>query len=217
MTLLLRVSVFRSFPDTILIKVPKGEALTLPPLTAPFEKNALAHQLGMAGIHARVDDEHPGRWEPEIRRAEFAQRGERAHKTRMREAQAAVIMSGALDLAARERGALVKKLHEVNDEKEGLKKKIAAAKSKVFEGGAYMDPVAFRALEARLGEAKLEVQAIQARLGELRRAEKEENAQARREEADRFVECARRMLDEETFFAILAAANDGDDEEGDRR
>ncbi len=73
---------------------------------------------------------------------------------------------------------------------------------------------AFRGMEQQLETLKQESQAIQVRLGELRKAEKDANRRIGKSEDQRFREAARRMLDAETFEELTAiASEDGEDAE----
>lgn len=106
----------------------------------------------------------------------------------------------------RERGAVMQRKHAIDQEVREVKLRLAEARTEVATRGTYMDPSQYRDLERKQEGLKLESQALQARLGELRKAEKEANRQSHDAENERFRQAARRLLDPETYQAIAAAA-----------
>lgn len=210
----IRVFVFPERPDSLLVIAPEGASeLKLPALSVPFEKGPVAYALGTAGIEARVVETVPGRWSHVMQRAAKDERAERAQQDRLRQAKEAAILKGSAVAEVRERAEAITRKQLVDEEIARLKGQIKEARSKAHTRGVYMDPDRFRRMERRLEELKLESQAIQARLGELKQAEKEANKKLRREETERFVAAARRLLDAETFEEILTASQEDDEDE----
>jgi hypothetical protein len=216
----IRIFVFPERPDALLVHVPEGKPLALPVLSTPFVKGEVSSACKLAGVDVRVRESTPGRWTPALERAKNDERGEIAQRQRLREATEAKILADTGDPIFKDRAEVLRRKHLVDEEIGRLKTQIGDAKASVRARGVYMDPHAYRRLEAKLAGLKVESQALQARLGELREAEKERDRAAHDAERStflgRFVEAAREMLDPETFAEIVAAANeaaDGDDEE----
>jgi hypothetical protein len=216
----LRVTVFPTRPEAILIVVAddaKGE-LSLPPLAAPFESQAVAASLSAAGVLARLIEGTPGRWSEAIRKAASDAKAERKNREKTILALQATLYRGSADPLLRDRGELTEQKMRIDEEIRLLKKQISDAHAEARAHGTYMDRKQFRDIQARADSLGFESQALQARLGELKRQEKARNREASRIEQDRFerrfIAAARDMLEPDTFDQIMAAALDDEDEEG---
>jgi len=219
----LRIFVFPERPDALLIHVSEDHEgpLSLPSLPFPFTAQDTAKACGDAGIKATVRESVPGRWTYALEKAKKDDEAERSQKGRLEHALRASIMRGSIDQSERDRAAIMRQKIVVDGEIADLKKKVGAAKASLITKGVYMNPVDFRRLEARLEAAKINSQALQAQLGELKKREKEQNAaeHAEREKAfeRRFIALAKESLDAETFADLVDAAradveDDGDDD-----
>ena len=94
-----------------------------------------------------------------------------------------------------------------------LKAEIAEARSKAFTSGQYMPPGVYRAKERRLKDLKDESQALQTRIGELRRAEAAERDVEHRVYAERFVKVAEEILPEGLLQRIHGRLQEDEDED----
>jgi hypothetical protein len=144
-------------------------------------------------------------------------RAEAGQRQRQQEATFAALARGAADPDVRERGEFLQRKQQVDEALASARTRLSAAKAAAWTSGTRMDPAAFRALEEEVRRLGLESQALQTRLGELRRAEKERNREASRAENERFARrfqaAARAVLEPEVYEQLLAVA-DGEEEEG---
>lgn len=211
----LRIFVFPERPDCLLVCVPDTTGrVALPELSAPFTKYDVAKACGDARVLARVGEMTPGRWTPTMQRAAVEARAERAQQNRLREASEAALLRGSAAAEVKERGEAIVRKHQIDEQIRDLKAKIGKAKSVAATSGKFLTVSAFRGMEQQLETLKQESQAIQVRLGELRKAEKDANRRIGKSEDQRFREAARRMLDAETFEELTAiASEDGEDAE----
>jgi hypothetical protein len=217
----IRVTVFTTRPDALLIVVAddaQGE-LSLPPLAAPFDAPVVTAALASAGVAARLIEGVPGRWTEAIRKAASDARAERKNREKTRLALQATLYRGSGDPILRDRGELTEKKMRIDDEIRALKKQISDANAEARTRGVYMERKQFRDLQARADSLGFESQALQARLGELKREEKDRNREASRLENERFerrfIAAARELLEPEAYEQLMAAAREDDEDEGD--
>lgn len=104
----------------------------------------------------------------------------------------------------RERSELIVRKQEVDEKSRQLKEKIAEAKTGAYVNGVYVSD--FHDMQSELLKYKSESQAIQTRLSELRKEEKEENKKRTRNELERFKQEAFKILEPEVFEKIEIAA-----------
>jgi hypothetical protein len=218
-----RITVFPEWPEALLVLVDEDAegVLVLPPLPVPFDRAGVVEAAKEAGFLARVAEGTPGRWKPVMDKAAQDLRAERGQRQRQEEATFAALARGAADPDVRERGELIDRKQHVDEALAAAKTKLGAAKNAAWTSGTRMEPAAFRALEEEVRRLGNESQALQTRLGELRRAEKDRNREASRVENERFARrfqaAARAMLDPEVYERLLAAAAteaEGEDEDG---
>lgn len=139
-----------------------------------------------------------------------AEKATRANQQKHAEMTNAALLAGSSVPEIRERAELVRRKLEVDEQLAELKKKIGRAKAAAFERGEYLPAKEYRRLEGRQLALKNESQALQARLGELRR----EEARTAGVENDRFVHTflrqAKRDLPPETFAMLESRAREFD-------
>lgn len=194
----MRVVVFPEWPEAILILMSDGEsALSLPQLSVPFDRVAIAASLRTAGITPRVQEQAPGRWTTALSMARQAERAERFARQKEHEAAQAQIMTAASDDAEAERAELILEKHNVDDEIRQLKAKLGKARSTAATRGQYMAPHEYRRLEDRLAKRQERSLAIQVRLGELKKARKAANQVEHRARSELFEKAAHEVLGEE--------------------
>lgn len=208
----LRVMVFPDRPDCILFYVPDGMRLIIPPIPSPFYKTTTSAALSSAGLNYRLTESVPGRWTESVLLMKKAERAERAQLQKVREATMAVLDRSGGPLAQNRAEAISKK-HEVDERIREAKAWIGRAKSNSFARGTYEDPDRYRRKERELYELQQESLALQARLGELKKLEKAENRAAAKDENERFVKAAYRVLSQEKLDLILDAVADDLDAE----
>jgi len=208
---MIRVAVFPDRPECVLFFVPEDECIQLPEMRPPFTKSMISEALRAQGI-PRVDvfETVPGRWTQAMSKAMNSERAARRSQQNQAEATQAAMLRGASHADVRERSVLLLHKQNVDGQIRDLKEWIGNAKARVVSHGEYEDPHRFRQKEASLEELKQESQAIQSRLGELRKIEKARNIADGESRLERFKRKARELLDEEMFLRI---ENEADAEE----
>jgi hypothetical protein len=204
--------VFPEWPEALLVLVDEeaSGALVLPPLPVPFDRAATVEATRESGFSARVSEGVPGRWKPAMAKAANELRSERGQRHRQQEAVYATLARGAADPDLRERGEILQRKQRTDETIATLRAKIGEAKIAARTSSAFMDPSAFHALEEQVRQLGLESQALQTRLGELKRVEKEKNRAQSRAESERFGRrfqaAARALLEPAVYERLLAAA-----------
>lgn len=205
----IRVMVFPTRPDVILIYVPEGEELWLPRMRSPFARYDVANKLGEVDMPARVSESVPGRFTEAIEKAISAERAERAQRQREEEAVriAGVIADPDATDFDKERAKLLVEKQEVDEGVRKLKAHISSVKAAAATKGEYLPPAKFRQLNDKLASAQARSIAIQARLSAIRKERHDGNV-ARQESRDRrFVEHAKQILPKETMRALWDAVD----------
>ena len=208
----IRVMIFPDRPDCILFYVPDGEALTTPPLAAPFNKKSVADAFAAVRANVRLTESTPGRWTESMKMMRKAEKAERFQLQKQREAAMVVLDRGGGDLAKTRAEAIARK-HGVDERIRDAKDWIKRAKSNAATRGQYEDAERFRRKERELSSLQTESLAIQQQLGDLRKQEKAENVKSSNEEMHLFKKAAYRVLSEQQFEEILRAMADMMDEE----
>lgn len=202
--------VFPDRPDCLLLYVPEGMKVALPEIASPFDKAGASEALTKAGLRFRITESVPGRWTTSVVMMKSAEKAERAQVQKLREASMIALERGGTDLAKNRAEAIAKK-HEVDERIREVKNWIGRAKSNLKAGRGYEEH-RYRRKERELRDLQGESLALQNRLTELRKQEKEENAAAQEEENERFRRTAYRILPREVFERIEHAAAEEDEE-----
>jgi hypothetical protein len=197
----IRVFVFSDHPEALLIVTQEGDegTVALPPLAAPFERQAVAKALGDAHVNARVGERTSGRYSGVLHRTAREARNEVAQRQNEREAADARMFALASDPDLQERGKLILRKQAVDEQLRGLKEKIGQAKSAAYAERRYLPAQEYRQMEVDLDALKTESLALQARLGELKKAEKERNRKIWEAEQGTFLK---------RFYEVVKAAVD---------
>lgn len=121
-------------------------------------------------------------------------------------------MRGSANTHVRDRAdALARKL-AVDERIRVLKETIVRASRDAARTGRYLPPQEFRALETELVQLKTDSQALQTRLGDMRKAEREQNRAHSDQVAWAFKHAAYKVLSKEQFEQLeLAALDEIDD------
>lgn len=211
----IRVMVFPTRPDVILIYVPEGEELWLPRMRSPFQRFDVAAKLGAVDIPARVSESVPGRFTTAVEKAINDERAERAQRQRENEAvrMAGVIADPQAKDFEKERAKLLIEKQEVDESVRKLKAEIGSVKAAAATRGEYLTPAKFRQLNERLSTAQARSLAIQARLSAIRKERREGNVLRQEGRDRRFIEHAKRRLPTETFQALWNAVDEDDEHE----
>jgi hypothetical protein len=188
----------------MLVHAHEGSKFQLPQLQAPFEKDAVAHAIGVSGLTVRVSVEpSTGRWGSAIGRKIREEKFERAQHQKLREAQQATLLKHSSDPLESDRASLMLRKHQVDDDLRKAKVALGQAKAKAFKHRIFLDPMAYRKLEANVEELKQESQGIQVTLGQLRKQEV-----SKKPGFDlgnkRFRDFAHKILSDELFSEIQA-------------
>jgi hypothetical protein len=169
----LRVTVFPERPESLLLLVEEGEydPIELPVLRSPFTKESVTEAFREASIPVRViENATMGRWKRALQQAAKDAKAERGARQHLEEsAKLHKMAEGTFGDLDKERANLVFQKAEVDETIKCIDLKLTNARRKAFEKGIYMKPSQFRELESSLIEAKSLSQALQFRLGELRK------------------------------------------------
>jgi len=203
-----RIVLFANRPTAMLVHAHKGSDFQLPKLRSPFEKDAVSQALGIAGLTVRVSLEvGTGRWTQSIGRKMREEKQERAQNQKLKEAQQATLLKHANDPLERDRARLMLHKHEVDEALRSAKLKLGKAKADVIKYHKYMDPLAYRKLEAQVEALKQESQGIQVTLGQLRRQEADQDNTSYEIKLKRFKGFARKVLSDELFEELESLAD----------
>lgn len=210
-----RLTVFPDRPDCLVVYLPEGSTLPLPPLASPFTRDGVSEACAQAGLDVRVSEGTPGKWDAAYRALRRAEASERGQRQRLREAAKNAERLGCESLAARSRAESLARKNEVDENIRVLKAELNEAKSRAFTSGQYLPVRTYRTKEKRLQVLKDESQALQTRIGELREAERREcgflNAEHRKERrayAEEFMKVARDLLPEAALQRIHGVLQD---------
>ena len=202
----LRIAVFKDRPNCLLVLANQDGPVRLPELRAPFDRAEVSDALRDAGLPIRVVESVAGRWTQTALRLARDEKAERNKEQRTKEAVSVALGRNSEIASVREHSEALQKKQEVDERLRLLKQELSKAKSKVYTHGTYMKPGIFHEKQAELERLKLESQALQVRLGELRKEEKMANMTKANQVAERFVSVAREALDPDLFEAILSEA-----------
>ena len=200
-------------PECLLVIVPEGLSGTihLPILTIPFTRTGVREAIGQHSLvsldhdrclRARVFETTPGRWASAMTKARNEERSARAQQQRQAELTQAAIMNGSNVPLIRDRAEAVIRKNEIDATLAQLKVEFGRVRADAAVHGRYIEPRRYRAMEERIEGLKAESQALQTRLGELRRQEKRQNIANSDGGNAAFRKTARRMLDPNVFDAI---------------
>lgn len=209
---MLRICVFETHPDTILVQAQDGDPVSLPVLRAPFTKPSVAAALRTAGVKALVVETVAGRWTRAAIDARAAERGASGERATREAALRAQAMRSSVDPGERDRARMSQRIAEIAAEQRVVNAKISEAATHHHRTGLYVDRHAFVALQSRRDRLKEEMTAVQAKMTSLKVAQKAVNVAAHAKEqevfANRFLAAAKEVLDRETLAALVAMASD---------
>ncbi len=191
-----RIHVFPDRPEFILIYAPPG-SFQLPRLGSPFVQGEVKEACNLAGLEVRVSEAVPGRWTKAMLKAKSDARAERRQRQNLKVAVEATVLRGASSEDERERAELLLDKQRVDEDLARLKLELREAMNRVHTEGRYMPRREFQRKEARIEQLKLESQAIQVRLSELKAAEKARNIARdvdREGEQTRYIKTLRAVL-----------------------
>ncbi len=102
-------------------------------------------------------------------------------------------------------------MNELDEERLAIEGQISASSARFHASGERGDPLWFSKAKLALGHRKRLRQRVQERLGTLRRAEKaEHHASTSAAFERRFIQAAKAMLPQETYEALVRAAQNGE-------
>jgi hypothetical protein len=182
--------VFVESPDALLIVVPEGETMQVPECVPPFTRDGVASAFRAAGIDARVSDGRTSHWRSAIGQARANERAERGGTERRREAVASARLRSSPSATVRDHAAAMAMKHAVDDELRALKNR-----------GEQSTP--------RAVFLKAESQALQVKLGQLRRVE---HRSAQRQHVDALHQAMQETLTVEQLEDVRARAREIQDE-----
>lgn len=170
---MLRVTVFKHDDDFLLVYAPDVAIVEIPDLEPPFTKESVQRAFTEEGLEVHVTEDVIGRELRELLRIRRSdQRAERSQKLRMEEAAHAAEARGSLDPTLQEKGAILLRKQEIDEELRQVKLKIRVAQDKVASNGRYMPRSEYQQLLHQEGTLKQDSQACQVRLSQLRKANK---------------------------------------------
>lgn len=171
-----RLMVFPDRPDCLVLYLPIGMDLRLPPIASPFSKHDVGLACAQAGLDVRVSEGTPGKWGAAYRSLHHAEAAERNQRNYLATAAANADRRGSGSMAAASRAEAIEAKAKVDEEIRALKAEIGKAKSDAFAKGKYLPVEIFRNKEKRLKDLRDESQALQVKIGELKQKEKAERA-----------------------------------------
>lgn len=211
----IRVLTFATRPDVLLITVREGADFYLPRLRSPFDRHTVARALLDREIPAYVSEASAtGRYDKPLTKDEHDAKATRAQQAREAEAARAVEIRHSPNATTTElqRAELILDKQRIDCELRDLKAEIGRAKALAATRGTFLPVETFRRKERQIVELQTKSLAVQHRLGELKKQFKKENiekANAKRQTAlERFRDCARELLPEQTYLAIWAMTED---------
>lgn len=188
--------------SAFLVSVPSGD-VTLPKLSAPFRVGDVKVACAEGGVEARIIVGLPDQREArQLRRVRLA----RAAEQKARESFTAAVQRTSVAVEVRSWAEALERKNAIDDELRRVKAELGQARSRVFTSGQYADPSWYRGTESRAEKLKLESQALQQRLGELRRKEQKNLRSIADETAHAFVRFAKNYLEEDEFNELLEEA-----------
>lgn len=202
----LSVSTFSSDPDFLLVWAPQEGTVRLPEMSAPFTIMNVKAAFRQAGIEVVVTESVVGRELREVVRLRRQQaRDATRQQQQLRQSYESAVLRGATSVAVGQHAECLAKKLEVDEELRQTRQHYQAVCAAKNVDGVRMDRHAFLRLQQRLEQLKQESQALQYRMGELRRQQKEENKQASDND---FRQAARRILSAEQFDQVVQAIAD---------
>lgn len=201
-----RVMLFPDKPQAILIHVPGGQSLWLPPLATPFDLDAVCGALDDHDVSHVTTEGDAGKWWVNATQQEKEEKAERAsqEKQQLAERMVRIKLSPAATTFEKQRAELVLEKQKADDELRRLKLAISKAKSNAYLQGTYLTTRDFREKQQRLADLQMVSLALQARLGELRRQRSEAARDSEESRQRRFIEKAKRYLTRDQYLAIWA-------------
>lgn len=200
----LRVTLFPEHPQTILIYVPPGQSLWLPPLPTPFDLDRVRDALDARDVPHDTREGDRNRWRRNLQQGENDDRSVQVQQQRVEQAarHVEITLSPTATTFEKQRSEVVLMKDKVDDEIRQLKGEISHARAVAAARGVREDPDVFGAKKRRLADLQTASIALQRRLGEMRSQSRERASAPGRDQ--RFIEKARRHLTRDQFLAIWA-------------
>ncbi len=204
----IRVFVFPARTDVLLIYAPSHQSFWLPRIAAPFERSSVAKLLGDHDISAVVRDSVPGRFTQTVQKAIDADKAARRIEDHRRQAAHRVRVQLDPDASTHEkqRVALVARLDDLKSRLRDLQQQIEEISR---DDALHKRPSASDALRAKRVEIRKladDRAAIEAKLREIRIAEKAANKAKSSDRERRFIELVRGALTEVEWTRLWTEA-----------
>lgn len=201
-----RIALFPERPDFILIMATKKGEVQFPPLVAPFDRFDVHAAFRDAQMEVRSFETVPGRWSQAMMKMANEEKAERSQRAKLDMATQVAIGKQSVSTTVRGHSEALGEKLKIDQEIRDLKVELGNIRSNSWATGRYIDPSVYRSKEKRLEDLKLESQALQNRMGELKKAERQRNIEANSGKLGRFKAVAKKVLPPETFNLILAQA-----------
>ena len=197
----IRVMVFPQRRDVILIYVPEGQTLWMPPLKTPFDRHEIARTLGEKDVEARVRESTLGRFAAALTSElgnEKAEVGQRA-KEKAAARRVDIVHSQFATSAELKRAELVKDKEKIDAELRDLKAEVSRAKALAHTRRVFEPTEQFQRKQRQIAELQTKSLAIQARLRELKEQVKADNVERSRDRNERFIRLVAAEMPEDMF------------------
>jgi hypothetical protein len=202
-----RLILFGDSPDALLIVA--TEPVRLPPVAPPFTRESVVGSCKEAGVGFRlVEMPKAGRWTDAMKRARADARAEARQQQHAEQSAQATLLRGALSPHVRDRAEVIAKKLEVDAKVRELKEQLSEIGRQ--PRGLSQDK-AFQRTASHLERMRQESQALQVRLGEIKKAEREASQAHEgtrfRKWHRRFVASVKDLLGEEEFREVVEEVN----------
>jgi len=167
-TLPIRIMVFPTKPNAIVLFADDGAEVDLPVLDAPFTKAGVHKAFEGYGVEYRITEGAPGRYTPAVAELLSAEKAERQQRANLDVAKTVARLDASGSATDKERAGLIAEKHDVDTERQEVRAKLREATKQAAIRGKYMDREKFGRLQERMQKLGMRSQAIQVRLTELK-------------------------------------------------
>jgi hypothetical protein len=201
------LAVFETAPHLLLVVAPDGHWIELPRLVAPFTHSSVTAACRAAGAPFAITRSVPDPWVKAAKDAKAAANAAQAQ----REALQIQMLKGSVDPRVRDRAEAVERFHALAEAHLKARRALEDAKRRAAKGEILDADLA--ALAENEQAVRKELGAANAQLAAINAARKADGQAQSKRLNRQFIDCAREMLDPESFQAIWEAAHGDEDEE----
>lgn len=211
----IRVMVFPQRRDVILIYVPEGQTLWMPPLKTPFDRHEIAAELGRKDVEARVRESTLGRFAAALANElgnEKAESGQRA-KEKAAARRVDIVHSQYATTAELQRAELIRDKETIDGDLRDLKAEVSRAKSLAATRGVFEPREAFQRKQRQIAELQTKSLAIQHRLGALKEQIRAQNVARSKDRNERFIRLVAAEMPPDMFAELWREVDEAEQAE----